>query len=434
MHSRWLVLIAILANVASADSWWTKREPSEWDAQMSTGFEFLPFEDSWRSRPGTKGMGNDSGEMAAFAFRGGAGWTHPSGLWGLEVDVAGGPRFNMFESDETNGSYLEGAMLLRWDPFVRYQFAPVLGVEITGWHARQEVFDGVASTLLGGREEPRGVVLQERDALSIGTRTGLRLGWFEMYVDFSKPILSSESRSFTVLDSAWKGGFARNSMDVGLSLGYELRVPFHELDGSAWSTRREAALKSEEAKTPLHVWTAGYEWSYLPPVWRWHSALDEAAGGARNGVRIRWEIASSAHPDGGVDLELHEGVLTGGGDDEVGFHSSVTYGADGGVWWQPFPSAAVPLRLRGTLGLWKARSSASAFAQSDSTLMEADWWGARASVGARTEYGFLYGGGCLRVDFVDAGQVEVSDQTPRPERADPVAVGGSLEAGFLYRF
>lgn len=432
----WVAALTLLVQAHGSDfaSWWTSREAARWNAQVGIGAAIVPFERTWTTSGSSNGENlGESGLMGAIAYRGAVGWTHPSGLWGLDGDLLFGTKFTMFEPESTSGSLTSGAFLLRWDPFCRYQIAPVLGAGILAWHARQHVVIGPSGWLFDSGERWASID-QERFALALGLRTGLRLGWLELQSDLSWPFVSSETRSSRILDGNGEGAFSPNTWDHGMTTGFALRIPLHGSDPGAWGKRRDELARARDSAATPHAWSAGYERSQLPPAWVWHSAFDQPAGGSRNGARIRWALASTTRPDLGLLVDLHEALLTGQGDDGVGSQSSMDYGADVGVWWDPKVWDALPLRGSATLGIWKAAADASAFAHRDSTLLAADWWGVRAGLGARAEYSFLYVGGSVDLDLVRPGRLELSAGVPRPSRASPIAFGGAFEAGFLCRF
>lgn len=425
-----LLTILVQTRVASGASWWTSRAPARFDVDIWGGGGYLPFEDSWTTTSPFKDEESDG--IMALGFRGGGGWTHPSGNWGVDAQLGRGTRLSLFESDTTTGSFTSADIFLRWDPFCTYQVAPVFGAGLSAWKARQHLWVGTGAMLFSD-DETWGYIDQERSALALGLRSGFRIGWFEMRSEITFPVASQGSKSVTVVDTGWDGHFSRTESDQKIMMGYSLRIPIHALDGGVWESRRKEYGRIRDSARLSHAWSVGYEITSIPPAWIWNSALDEAAVGPRAGLGIRWDIASPSHSDRGLVLDLYQGMQTGESDGEIDSHGSLSYGGDAGVWWMPVVGDFFSLRWSGTLGLWNAVATANV-GSSDSDRIIFDWWGARARVGARAETRLFYVGGKLDLDFVFPGDLDLPQGIDRPARADLVAMGGGVELGLRYLF
>lgn len=422
--------ILVQAEGGRAASWWASRSPARFDAEISGGGGFLPFEDSWTTTAPFEEEAPSG--MMVLGMRGGVGWTHPSGVWGADAELGGGPRLSLFETDTTTGSFAIGNVVLRWDPFCKYQIAPIFGLGLSAWTARQHVWVGEGGFLFG-YDETWGYVDQKRYALALGTRSGFRFGWFEAYSDVSWPVVSRSSKSLARVDPAWSGRFSKTESNLALQVGYALRIPIHAFDEGDWETDRKAYAQARDSARKSNTWSVGYEWSNLPPAWIWKSVLDKTGGGMRSGLGVRWDIALPTRSDRGLSVGFHEGTSIGEHGGIVEDHGSVNYGVDAGAWWIPVVGDPFSLRSSGTVGLWKARATARTHS-TDAEEMESEWSGVRLAAGARAETRFFYLGGKVCLDFVTPGRLVVPQGIEQPVRADRIALGGAFETGFQYRF
>jgi len=412
---------------SSRGSWWLSREPAEWNAQFGVGLARLPFDKAWVPvDSGTLDPDLRDGSMGALAFRGSLGWTHPSGRWGIEGALEGGERLAVLEPDENRGDFASVGIGLRWDPFYAYQIAPFCGFGVVGSRVRQRVRVGGSWSLFGSEDkDPWGVLEQERRELALGWNAGMRLGWFEMNSDILWPLMSTESRTLDPAPPGRPGSFVPAPLDIGVRVGYSLRVPLRAIPGRGWRDRRDAFVRAKEPGLGPHRFALGLEVFRVPPAWTIRSDVLEGSEEWVYAERLRWDLASAAHPERGLLVDLFQGVSDGNGRSKrVG-----VWGSDLGVWWDPWGESTWPVRLSGTLGFWKAR-----FATREDGVEAGDWWGMRTSIGTRLSNEWWYLGARFDVDLVQPGTEPAPDPLEVADRAGMFAVGGSMETGLQYRF
>lgn len=441
--------VLVLVHAVEGQSWATSRSPAEWNVQMGVGVAILPFEKAWSTATPLRSEADDrTGSMGALALRAAGGWTAPSGRWGLDVGVSGGPRPNFLEPEENGGSFFATQVVFRWDPFANYQIAPFggLGAAFTSAEQKELVGAGLGG-FFGDRDEAWGLVEQERQTISWGLTSGLRMGWFEMQTGATWPLLSRETQRRQSLDASWSGEFAPVGTDMGFEVGMVLRLPLRALDRKRWEERRRLSDDKGRSEPKPNTFSLGVAWFQVPPAWEAGPMGEEIGGGACQGVRLRWDVSRTPSSKGGGLLGVFLGQRRGDGmasresqdphvvgEAPLDTENLVAYGGEAGVWWEPLEAEVLPLRLSGTLGYWCAKATAIRSNDARTTSWKADWSGARASIGGRLALGLVYGGAHLDLDVLRAGRARSDSTEPVIARTAPVAVAGGVDAGFLYRF